>query len=152
MEILNLIALLSGLREDFLGLTLLAWGNSLGDFFANQALAKKGAGVMAVTGCFAGQFFNLVVGFGIALMNASSVRDIKFDLFNKNNFRNNGIKIFVLGFMLVNLLTTFTYLMYNDFKVEKKFSMYLIGYYVVFLLSVIAFQIADKAWGVESTV
>lgn len=54
MDILNLIALLSGLREDFLGLTLLAWGNSLGDFFANSALAKKGYGILAVTGCFAG--------------------------------------------------------------------------------------------------
>ena len=54
MSFLNLIALLSGLREDFLGLTLLAWGNSLGDFFANSALAKKGYGVLAITGCFAG--------------------------------------------------------------------------------------------------
>ena len=71
MDILNLIALLSGLREDFLGLTLLAWGNSLGDFFANSALAKKGYGITAVTGCFAGQFFNLVIGFGVALINSS---------------------------------------------------------------------------------
>lgn len=54
MNILNLIPLVSGLRTDFLGLTLLAWGNSLGDYFANSALAKKGYGVTAVTGCFAG--------------------------------------------------------------------------------------------------
>ena len=101
MEILNLIALLSGLREDFLGLTLLAWGNSLGDFFANQALAKKGYGVTAITGCFAGQYFNFTIGFGIALINsASKVSEIDFDLFNLSDFEDNGIKIIVVAFGL----------------------------------------------------
>jgi len=71
MNFLELLALISGLRQDFLGLTFLAWGNSLGDLFANSALSKKGYGVMAVTGCFAGQLFNLLIGFGIALIRNS---------------------------------------------------------------------------------
>jgi len=42
--------------------------NFFPDFFANAALSKMGFGVMAVTGCFAGQLFNLLIGFGSALL------------------------------------------------------------------------------------
>ena len=51
---LKLLGLLTGLPNTFIGLTFLAWGNSLSDAFANPALAKLGYGIMAVTGCFAG--------------------------------------------------------------------------------------------------
>ena len=45
-----------------------AFFNLLLDFFANAALSKMGFGVMAVTGCFAGQLLNLLIGFGGALL------------------------------------------------------------------------------------
>jgi len=54
MNFLNLIELLTPFKKDFLGLTILAWGNSIGDYFSNRSMAKTGLGVMAVTGCFAG--------------------------------------------------------------------------------------------------
>lgn len=45
-----------------LGLTVLAWGNSIGDFSTNMAMAKKGLANMALTACYAGPVFNLLVG------------------------------------------------------------------------------------------
>lgn len=51
---LDAIALWSQIDKILIGFTMLAWGNSLGDFLANSALAREGLGVMAVTGCFAG--------------------------------------------------------------------------------------------------
>ena len=145
MSMLNLIPLISGLRLDFLGLTLLAWGNSLGDFFANSALAKRGYGLTAVTGCFAGQLFNLLVGFGKASLNSARVKTIDFDLFNLNYFHDNGIKIIVMGFAFLNLLMTFAYLNLNRWKISRGYSRFLYGFYGVFVVSAVIFQVGSKA-------
>ena len=45
-----------------LGLTVLAWGNSVGDMSTNMAMARKGLANMAMTACYAGPVFNLLVG------------------------------------------------------------------------------------------
>ena len=57
--------MISQLNKVIIGFTVLAWGTSLADFVADTALAKQGLGVMAVTGVFAGEFFNTTIGFGI---------------------------------------------------------------------------------------
>ena len=44
-----------------LGLTVLAWGNSVGDMSTNCAMARKGLANMAMTACYAGPVFNLLV-------------------------------------------------------------------------------------------
>ena len=51
-----------------LGQTALAWGNSVGDSFANAALAKQGETKMAITGCLAAPIFNVLGGFGASLL------------------------------------------------------------------------------------
>ena len=60
---------------------MLAWGNSVGDFFANIAVARKSrssggssnnssssnSGVeMAIAGCYGGPVFNLLLGLGLS--------------------------------------------------------------------------------------
>ena len=51
--------------DPVLGLTVLAWGNSVGDLSTNLAMAKKGLANMALTACFAGPVFNMLVGLGV---------------------------------------------------------------------------------------
>ncbi|GFR47864.1 hypothetical protein Agub_g9673 [Astrephomene gubernaculifera] len=70
-EVVGIIALMAGLVRvpaSVMGLTLLAWGNSLGDFFGNPAMARRGQPTMALTACFGGPLFNmlgsLALGFG----------------------------------------------------------------------------------------
>ncbi|PSC70482.1 sodium calcium exchanger [Micractinium conductrix] len=50
-----------------LGVTVLAWGNSLMDYMNNTAMAgrSRGGNSMAMTACFAGPLFNMLVGLGI---------------------------------------------------------------------------------------
>ena len=65
MDFLQFLQYVSGLDKILLSLSLLSLGNSLGDWFVDRAMAKKGFGVMAITGVFSGQYFNLMFGFAL---------------------------------------------------------------------------------------
>ncbi|KAK4406579.1 Cation/calcium exchanger 5 [Sesamum angolense] len=70
-ELLNCLAALGvllHLPSALLGLTVLAWGNSVGDLVADVAVAKAGQPAMAMAGCFAGPMFNMLFGLGTALV------------------------------------------------------------------------------------
>ena len=51
-----------------LALTILSWGNSLGDANADIAMTKKGFGEMAITGTMAGPIFNILIGLGLSII------------------------------------------------------------------------------------
>lgn len=59
------LAALAGIPPGIMGLTLLAWGNSLGDFFGNRAMAKAGHANIAITACFAGPLFNMLLSLAL---------------------------------------------------------------------------------------
>ena len=65
--ILRFYGIVAGLDSAVLGVTILAWGNSLMDFMNNAVLAGKSraGSSMAMTACFAGPLFNMLCGLGI---------------------------------------------------------------------------------------
>eukprot|EP00879_Flechtneria_rotunda_P020184 GHRR01021225.1.p1 GENE.GHRR01021225.1~~GHRR01021225.1.p1 ORF type:complete len:661 (+),score=220.23 GHRR01021225.1:751-2733(+) len=62
---LTFLAGLANLPAGVLGLTLLAWGNSLGDFFGNRAMAKAGHASTAITASFAAPLFNMLMSLSL---------------------------------------------------------------------------------------
>ncbi|GLJ28072.1 hypothetical protein SUGI_0551180 [Cryptomeria japonica] len=68
-ELLGCLAVLGiilKLPPAVLGLTVLAWGNSVRDLVADVAAAKAGQPAMDMAGCYAGPMFNMLIGFGLA--------------------------------------------------------------------------------------
>lgn len=51
-----------------MGMTILAWGNSISDLVADVSMAKKGLANMAITACFAGPIFNILIGLSLGFL------------------------------------------------------------------------------------
>lgn len=71
VSLLVSLGLICGVSPSVLGLTVLAWGNSLGDLVANLSMAANGGAEgtqVAFSGCYAGPLFNVVMGLGVSLV------------------------------------------------------------------------------------
>ncbi|KAH9397488.1 Mitochondrial sodium/calcium exchanger protein [Tyrophagus putrescentiae] len=65
VSLLKAIGVIFNLSQFMLGLTFLAWGNSIGDFISNLTMARNGFPRMAISACFGGPVLNMLLGVGI---------------------------------------------------------------------------------------
>jgi solute carrier family 24 (sodium/potassium/calcium exchanger), member 6 len=113
-----------------LGLTVLAWGNSIGDLVADVALAKARQPEVAIAGCFAGPMFNMLVGLGTGLV-VQSAR--VFPNAYKLQFSTNIVFAFV--FLLLTLMGSLLVVIWGRFRVPRFWGYSLVGLYIVFTVA-----------------
>ncbi|XP_074976295.1 mitochondrial sodium/calcium exchanger protein isoform X2 [Caretta caretta] len=68
VNVLRTLGVVFQLSNTVLGLTLLAWGNSIGDTFSDLTMARHGYPRMAFSACFGGIIFNMLVGVGLGCL------------------------------------------------------------------------------------
>lgn len=120
-----------GISPSVLGLTILAWGNSLGDLIANVAMAVNGGSdgaQIAITGCYAGPMFNTLVGIGFSLVlsawseyPSSFVIPIDHSLYE------------TLAFLMGGLLWALVILPNKSMKLDRYMGSGLVAIYLCFL-------------------
>lgn len=78
--VIHTFGIIGHVKPSILGLTVLAWGNSLTDLMANISIALQSSGgsSMAMTACFAGPLFNLLLGLGIGFTFYLTEKDVSF--------------------------------------------------------------------------
>eukprot|EP00298_Acanthocystis_sp_HF-20_P008231 c17559_g2_i1.p1 GENE.c17559_g2_i1~~c17559_g2_i1.p1 ORF type:complete len:404 (+),score=169.92 c17559_g2_i1:156-1367(+) len=68
IDLLTTIGRILSISEVVMGATILAWGNCIGDLTSDILLAKNKREGMAITACFAGPMFNLLIGVGFGII------------------------------------------------------------------------------------
>ena len=124
---LEMLGLVWDISPAYLGLTVLAWGNCVGDLFSITSLARKGLGEMALAGCYGGPVFNLLFGLGLAIAVASlDVYPAAFHIaFNASSYIS-------LAFTMLALICTMVVVPLRGWKMERGLGFFLIGLYVAY--------------------
>ncbi|XP_057326769.1 mitochondrial sodium/calcium exchanger protein-like isoform X4 [Microplitis mediator] len=129
MAVLESIGFASGISDAMLGLTLLAWGNSVGDLISNVAIARQGFARMGYSACFGGPLFNTLVGLGL---------NWSFTALRHSDYRtkiiNSDMMPGCLAFLLCSLITSTIYLNITGFAVRHSYGYLLYSIYFVFML------------------
>lgn len=139
------LGIILGVSPALLGLTVLAWGNSIGDLVADVAVARVGQPAMAVAGCFAGPMFNMLVGLGSALC----LRTAKDFPVGYQLDHHPGILV-AFGFLSLNLLGSLSVVSSSKFQLTRLWGKCLIGWYILFMVvSVVVAQMASSMGSLE---
>ena len=130
------------LSDAILGLTVLAWGNSIGDFIADTAIARQGYPRMGFSACFAAPVVNILLGIGIAFTVEFAKHGVNYHI--QVDFDQMVLTLAIsLG---VALLASFLLMPLTKFQATKYHGIGLIGLYVIIIsaLSVVEFAGVEK--------
>jgi len=124
---------ISGINETILGLTFLAWGNSMGDLMANVVMARQGFPKMSFAACFGASLFNLTLGFGFSMiikMVTAGVQETEL------NF--GSVELVLSAFLIFSLIVNLVGIaLFQRFKITRLYGGILLFIYLVFLVVVL---------------
>ncbi|XP_010266724.1 PREDICTED: cation/calcium exchanger 1-like [Nelumbo nucifera] len=131
VSLLLSLGLVFGISPSVLALTVLAWGNSLGDLISNVAMAVNSVPdgtQVAISGCYAGPIFNTLMGLGLSLAFSSWSVYPSSIVIPKDSFLYE-----TLGFLMAGLVWALVILPRKEMRLDKVLGVGLLAIYLCFL-------------------
>eukprot|EP01095_Lingulamoeba_sp_RSL-Kostka_P000724 TRINITY_DN11007_c0_g1_i1.p1 TRINITY_DN11007_c0_g1~~TRINITY_DN11007_c0_g1_i1.p1 ORF type:complete len:649 (-),score=147.37 TRINITY_DN11007_c0_g1_i1:64-2010(-) len=128
VSLLQTIGTILDIPQAIMGMTVLAWGNSISDMVADVVVAKQGFPSMAIAACFGGPLFNMLVGLGIStvFVNIQHFPNAYNDvILNSNLITSFSTLIITLIFSLIVVILT-------KFILKKEYAYCLFIIYLLF--------------------
>ncbi len=126
------IAVLSGIPETVIALTILAAGTSVPDLISSLIVSKQGRGGMAISNAVGSNIFDILIGLGLPFL--------LIIFFSKGtiSIHTENIKESVY-FLLASILIVLLFFTANKWKVGKSFGIMLIVLYLAYIVRVVSF-------------
>lgn len=161
VDLIIIFGFITRLPQALLSLTVLAWGNSLGDMSADTAMTKKGFGEMGVTATMAGPIFNILMGQGLAsaatLLSSKAPfpiteKYIPYSIWKKEGGNKVFNKVAVLPITLLTaefgILTILIFnAVKNNFRISFRWSVMGAIFYFCFTTFLIVYSITEQIGG-----
>jgi sodium/potassium/calcium exchanger 6 len=136
VKLLTFLGVICRIPGSIMGLTVLAWGNSMGDLSANLTMAKKGLANMAITACFAGPVFNILIGLGGGFGKLNAVLDQEFAEVELTP----SIKVGLLFLFINLLLVLISGLLVNKGHIPRGYGYVALTLYTIYIIMSISLQ------------
>ena len=136
-EIVGLLTVLAGIfgiPAGIVGVTVVAWGNSIGDFVGDVALSRGGHPQMGAAGCFGGPMFNLCMALGAGLLIKAASEEPAPAVPLDGGSDEHSVAGLAILFLFVSLPLTLGYSILRGFQFKRTFAIFLLLFYVVFLV------------------
>ncbi|KFM81463.1 Sodium/potassium/calcium exchanger 6, partial [Stegodyphus mimosarum] len=134
VSLLKTVGIIFKLSDAILGLTVLAWGNSIGDFISNLSVARQGYPRMGISACYGGPLLNLLLGIGIPY----TLRIAKCG--EPLELQYERLITLLYGTLTVILICTILTMTVLRFNAKRYFGIFLICMYVAFLATAIMLE------------
>ncbi|VDO58711.1 unnamed protein product [Haemonchus placei] len=139
VSVVTMFGVISQISHEVLGLTILAWSNSIGDLIADISVVKQGYPRMAISAAIGGPLFNLLIGFGLPFLIAKAKgRTVTIDF-------NPTYKMLVL-FLGISLSTTLIACFVQRFYLRRPHAIVLILIYLLFITMIILTETDVVVW------
>jgi len=135
VSLLKAFGVMFGLSDAILGLTVLAWGNSIGDFIADTSMARRGSPRAGFSAAFGGPLFNLLLGIGIPF----TIQIINGGGKAISLVCNKMTLVLSMG-LCISLVFSFIVMPLRKFQANKLYGAILIVMYVIFLSVCVVFE------------
>ena len=114
--------------HSILGVTVLAWANSIGDFIADTAVTKAGKPEMGVSAVFGSPMLTCCLGIGISTLVASG---------GPGGYVTtllDGELLVSFLFMAISLGSSMCVIIFSGFQLPRWYAFYLLGVYAAYML------------------
>eukprot|EP00299_Pterocystis_sp_00344_P005355 c1674_g1_i1.p1 GENE.c1674_g1_i1~~c1674_g1_i1.p1 ORF type:complete len:549 (-),score=101.41 c1674_g1_i1:20-1666(-) len=140
VDVLTAVGRILSISEVIMGATVLAWGNCVGDLTSDILLARNKREGMAITACFAGPMFNLliVMGFGVLLHSNKIALHTSLSTQALISFT------FLFGCLTCTLLVAFGFGKLSHSpgnRLPEKFAFFLWALYLCYVVTMILYEV-----------